>query len=116
MFEKDPIMRDIHKLSRLIGIVMLQKDIAHEEIVDEKGILSLSNFLRVRLRELTAQGRICDAENYLLEVLDTHVTEEKISVALEFYADLATLQGAELTAAGFSREEILEGLTEIAKL
>ena len=113
MFEKDPIMREIHNLSRLIGIVALHKDIAHEQIVDE---VSLSNFLRVRLRELTAQGRINDAENYLFEVLATHVTEEKIAVALEFYADLATLPDAELTAAGFSREEILEGLTEVSKL
>ncbi len=116
MSEKDPIMREIHNLSRLIGIVALNKDIVHEQIVDEASVLSLSNFLRVRLRELTDQGRINDAENYLFEVLGTHVTEEKIAVALEFYADLATLPDAELTAAGFSREEILEGLTEVSKL
>ncbi len=116
MFVSDPIMREIQNLSRLIGIVTLHKDIAHEQIVDEKGILSLSNFLRVRLRELTAQGRINDAENYLFEVLDTHVTEEKIAVALEFYTELGTLTDDQLHAAGFSREEILEGLTALSKL
>ena len=116
MFETDPIMREIQNLSRFIGIVALQKDIAHEQIIDEKGILSLSNFLRVRLRELTAQGRINDAENYLFEVLGTRVTEEKIAVALEFYTELGTLTDDQLQAAGYSREEILEGLTELSKL
>ena len=116
MLEKDPIMREIHNLSRLIGIVALHKDIAQEEIVDENEMLSLSNFLRIRLRELTDLGRINDAENYLFEILATHVTEEKIAIALEFYAELATLPDAQLCAAGFSRKEILAGLMAVSKL
>ena len=116
MFVNDTIMRDIQNLSRFIGIVVLNKDITSEEIVDENGILSLSNFLRIRLRELTDQGRINDAENYLFEVLGTHVTEEKIAVALEFYTEIGTLTDDQLHAAGFSREEILEGLTALSKL
>jgi hypothetical protein len=39
MFERDPIMREIQNLSRLIGIVALHKDIAQEQIVDENGVL-----------------------------------------------------------------------------
>ncbi len=113
MVKEDYIMRLIHEAVRtllklLFGIEEQKKE--EFEFADAK----MEELYR-RLKQMAHKGQINEAENLLSEVLDKE-QKEGFALALFFYVELNDLEEEALEQAGFSREEIQEGILAAARL
>ena len=66
------------------------------------------------LEYVLRQGQLGKAEDLLFEHLDPE-DEGVLAAALDFYRQANALTDGELEAQGFTREELLEGLSQVAK-
>ncbi len=73
-----------------------------------------SGQLAQALTSLLRQGQLGKAEDLLFEHLDPE-DEGVLAAALDFYRQANALTDGELEAQGFTREELLEGLSQVAK-
>lgn len=113
MFEQDYIMRKIKDLVRFLARTFLNKDVVTYElpIVEE---YTKTDYIHEELIILLEQGKINEAENLLFENLQTD-DKRYMELALDFYERLNNFEDGFLEENNFSREEIREGLKEIAK-
>lgn len=109
MFEEDYIMRLIHEIVRTILKLLFHIEEDKEEILisDEKTKEKMDDLLK-----LVKQKNINEAENLLLDELDTNNLEE-LKMGLFFYRQINKFSEEELEEAGFSREEIRMGIEGI---
>ena len=68
-----------------------------------------------RLKQLAAEGKINEAENRLSELLDGE-DREAFQMGILFYDYINTFTDEQLEQAGYSREEIEEGILAAARL
>ncbi len=68
-----------------------------------------------KLKLLAREGRIDEAENQLSDLLDG-TDREAFKMAILFYDYVNTFEEEQLEEAGYSREEISEGILAAAKL
>ena len=113
MFTNDYIMRQIENLANFLGKVIFQKETFKLEIFDNEWNFSGEGLLYLRLKKMVDEGEINEAENLLYYEIDRQQPEKLMAVALRFYNDLQQLSDERLSECGFSRIEILEGLTEL---
>ena len=111
-FEQDWVMRQIEMAVRFIAKTILKKDGVSYEIQDEEKLTD-ADLLYLRLKKLVAGRRICEAEDLLFDSFKKD-SPEYLTLALDFYRSVNALSDEELKAADFSRQEIREGLSEIA--
>lgn len=116
MFEKDYLMRYIEEITEAMGKVLFEKQAGAEELIDEQGALSETNFFSYRLNRMIGEGRIGEAENLLFDAIQERPDPAYLQVALDFYGNLEKRSEAELKAGNFSREEVLEGLRDVQKI
>lgn len=112
-FKQDWLMRQIEMLVEFVAAIVFHKQTITYEIKDESN-LSEADLRYKNLKALTAEGKICEAENMLFDKLDTNDTEY-LKLALDFYQNINKMSDEELEAHNFSREEINEGANEIMK-
>lgn len=113
MFKQDYIMNMINQMVRFL--IKLIFGIGEGEAVEY-----LLNEDRVKVKyeslvQLVDIGRINEAENFLYEQLDERNIGD-LKVGLMFYEHLNTLSDERLAEAGFSRDEIKDGLLTFTKL
>jgi len=113
VFNNDYIMRAIEDLSYMLAKVIFNKDVTANEIIDEQGNFSESNFLYHQLLKKVDEGKINEAENLLFESVGNNPSPEYLKVAIDFYTGLEKLSDAYLISCEFPREEILDGLNSI---
>lgn len=113
MYEEDYIMRSITNLIRFLSKFFYGKDIAVYEL-SENEEYTQSDSLHKNLLALLSVGKINEAENQLFEKINFK-DNRTIMVAIDFYQRLNNLDNEFLQANNFSREEIEEGLRNIAK-
>lgn len=113
MWEQDYIMRLIGDMIKFIAKVFLGKSQISYKISYEDEH-SHTDLLHKRLLELIELGKINEAENLLFEEMDTN-NMEYLELALDFYQRLSKLNDDFLERNNFSREEIIEGLKDLAK-
>lgn len=112
-YQQDYIMRMVTNLVRLLSKIIFDKDIPTYEVSnDEK--YSKSDDLHKNLLALLSEGKINEAEDMLFEDFDPSVNRD-LKLALDFYNRLNNLDDEYLLENNFSREEIEEGLRDIAK-
>lgn len=117
MYNNDYILRQIELLGRGIRVLTgVQEAGDEEEMVAENGEVSGELFLLYRLRQLVYENRINEAEDLLFESLERQQSDEYAAVAAAFYAEVQKLSDAQLEEAGFSREEIAQGLADAGRL
>ncbi|ADU28022.1 DUF6483 family protein [Ethanoligenens harbinense] len=116
MFENDYWMRQIEDITKALGNMLFEKQSGTVELFDEQGVLSETSFLSYRLNRMIGDGQINEAENLLFDAIEEDPKTGYLKVALDFYATLEKRSDAELTAAGFSRAEILDGLQAVQKI
>lgn len=116
MFNNDYIMRAIEDLSYMLAKVIFNKDVTANEIIDEQGNFSESNFLYHQLLKKVDEGKINEAENLLFESIENNPSSEYLKVAIDFYVGLEKLSDETLNSNSFPREEILEGLLCINRI
>ena len=111
MFEQDYIMRLINEIVRAILKLLFGIDTASptDELLkgsEEKETLE-------KLYDLVDAGKISEAENMIYDLTETGEMV-KLEIALLFYAYLNDKDDDFLEANDFSREEVKNGLTDIA--
>lgn len=117
LYNNDYILRQIELLGKGVRVLAGVEEAGYgEELIAENGEVSGELFLLYRLRQLLAENRINEAEDLLFENLERQPTDEYAAVAAEFYAEVYKLSDAQLERAGFSREEIAQGLADVRRL
>ena len=112
-YEKDYIMRQIHGISRMLAKMLFNKEVSDDhEILTlmEESTREASDYLF----RLIDEGRINEAENRLFEILrDTSWERHQLAaMVLAFYDRVNSKDDEFLLKAGFSRDEIPEGLED----
>ena len=111
--EKDYVMRIIHEMIRTMAKLLLNIDVddnKQEQFLD--GVMADEYG---RLLSMIGKGEINEAENRLCEFLDEE-NMDHLELALRFYDKLNELDDETLERAGFSRDEIKEGLMRTARI
>ncbi len=115
-YEKDYIMRLIHGIARTLARILFGKDEENgEEIasVMSRAVHEKDDYFR----RMIDAGDINKAEDRLFEMIESSAWAEKemAALVLSFYDHANSKPDEFLAAAGFSREEIISGLTDAMK-
>lgn len=114
MFQEDFIMRQIEAFARTLALLLFGKQTTVYELPagqEETG----ADELHRRLLALLEQGQVNQAEDLLFESLDSG-ERRYLEVAIDFYTRLNEWGDDALEQAGFSREEVEQGLRACARL
>ena len=113
-YEQDYIMRLIKQVIRaLIGILLNKRTTPEYDMPVNRQQTSGEDLL-ARLVNLADAGKICEAENELSDLLESG-SDTAYMIALMFYDHLNEYTDSFLEEHCFSREEIREGVLEVAK-
>ena len=116
MYQQDYIMRLIKEMINFLAKIYLHIDdkdeVYYDLLYENKN--SQTDYLHKELLKLIQLGKINEAENLLFEKLDKS-NKKHIELALDFYNRLNNLDNDFLKKNNFSREEIADGLKDIAK-
>ena len=113
MYEQDYIMRMINNLVKFLSKIVFNKEIPVYETSQKKDYAQ-SDDLHKNLLSLLSDGKINEAEDMLFEDFNPKDNKD-LMVALDFYNRLNNMDDEYLKANDFSREEIEQGLRDIAK-
>lgn len=110
--EKDYIMRMIKEMVRMLISLVLGKSNVLVELPPESKY-GISGDRLSKWKEMIDKGYINDAENILLDSMD-YTNREMIAELVFFYEYTSEKDDAFLEQNNYSREEILEGLKQLA--
>lgn len=113
MVREDYIMRLIHESVRTLLKLLFNIDEVKEDEIEFESI-ELETIYR-KLKLLAVNGNINEAENQLSELLDGE-NQESFKMAILFYDYINTFEDEKLEQAGYSREEIDEGILMAARI
>lgn len=113
-YQKDWVMKQIQSMIQLVARYFFKKDIIEYEVIDETNITQ-TDLLHKELVGLLNSLRINEAENLLFERIISNDLNH-LAVALDFYRRLNELSDEQLEESNFSRDEIKNGLEEIARM
>lgn len=113
MVKEDYIMRIIHEAVRTLLKLLFHIDEEKEDEIEFESLEAETRYRRLKL--LADEGQINEAENELSEFLDGE-NREAFQMAIMFYDYINTFEDEKLERAGYSREEINEGILTVAKL
>lgn len=111
-FEQDYIMRMIKQMVKALISFVLGKENPLVELPLEEQYRSSEGFKR-ELLDMVNDGLINEAENLLYEKID-YSHKESVSDAVAFYGYLNELDNDFLEQHNYTREEVAEGLKNIA--
>lgn len=114
MFEQDYIMRQIHMLVQAIARIFFGRQEVSAALPGNSLHYTKDDQWHHSILELVDQGRINDGENLLFDGLEPG-NRKHLLIALDFYQQLNAMDDAALLKGGFSRDEILQGLGDVAK-
>ena len=114
MYQQDYIMRMVTNLVRFLSKIIFNKEIPVYEI-SQKEEYSQSDDLHKNLLALLSEGKLNEAEDMLFEDFNPRVNRD-LKLALDFYNRLNNLDDDYLEENNFSREEIGDGLRDMAKI
>ncbi len=108
--KQDYMMRQIHQL-----IEVLFGELLREKRKAKGNIAVIENEKFANLLGLVEQYEINQAENILFEEINANKPED-FEMALQFYQKLNEKDDAFLAKANYTREEIQQGIQDIAKI
>ena len=120
MITEDYLMRQIEIIGRALAKLLFNKETT-EYIVIDYAVPTDTDVIHNQLLGLIDDGKLNEAENLLFEKIEAELEENPegnkyLEVAVDFYARLNDLSSSVLDECGFEREEIDEGLREVADL
>lgn len=111
--EKDYIMRIIKEMARVLFSVMLGKQYTQVELpLENKFSVSGTDF--DDFKTMVDQGKINEAENFILENLD-YTNKEAVAAAALFYEYVSEKSEDFLKVHNYSLEEAFEGMKQLAE-
>ena len=113
-YEQDYVMRLIKQVIRaLIGTLLNKRTtLEHEMLANQQQ--NSGDDLFQRLAVLADQGKICEAENMLLEAMESG-SDEALRAGLLFYEHINEYDDDYLEEHNFSRAEIWQGVLDTAE-
>ena len=113
-------MRQIEIIGRTLAKLLFNKSSTEYVIIDYQNFKE-TDIIHGKLRELIDEGNLNEAENLLFEHIEEELGDkpekrEYLEVAIDFYARLNDLSNDILESCGFEREEIEEGMKEVAEM
>ena len=120
MITQDWFMRQIEMMGRALAKLIFNKDTTEYAIIDYQQ-LKETDIIHNELLALINEGKLNEAENLLFEKIYAELEEnpdkkEYLEVAIDFYARLNELSNKILDECGFERDEINEGMREVADI
>ena len=113
MLRQSFLQRQIEALGGALARMLLGRDTLRLEFPAE-ALPSPERDLQARLLARLAAGDVCGAEDALFDAATQPPDAGWLAVALGFYDRLDGWTDEALLAAGFPREEILQGLQDVA--
>lgn len=115
MYQQDYVLRQIELFSQGIARIFFHREQVSYSWPVSRTLYTRRDLWYRRVLLLLEEGKINAAENLLFEEMDSR-DPRCLEAALDFYARLAALDEEQLNAAGFSREEIAQGLADASRL
>jgi len=117
---QDWLMRQIEIIGRTLAKLIFNKE-STEYVIINNQILTETDMIYNRLNQLIDEGNLNEAENLLFEKIDEEVGENPdnnkyLEVAVDFYSRLNDMDNKTLEGYDFEREEIDEGIREVAEI
>ncbi len=112
MLTEDWMLRQVEALARSIAYLVFQKDTTEYVPTGAEADGPVDGLHR-RLLERVNAGDICGAEDLLYTEADLD-DRRYLELAVDFYSRLNDLTDRQLEEGGFSREEIQDGLRDLA--
>lgn len=112
MLQEDWMMRQIESMVGFLTLTVLKKKQPGRDRSNQESGTDTEE-LKKRLASMVREGKINEAENLLFETVDDG-DQSCLDTAIDFYSGLNRLDRNTLEKNGFSREEIEDGLKEIA--
>ena len=111
--QQDWLMRQIEMMIAAIIQLLSEKAGKEYSLQDE---IKQERFteLKQKLTDLLNEGQLGEAENLLFFELEDG-DESILAIAIDFYQKANTLSDKELDEQGFTRSELLEGLSDVAE-
>ena len=115
-YEKEYIMRLIHGIARILARMLFDKDLEEDgefvTILEEAGRESNDY-----LKRMIDAGQVNAAEEKLFDIIESAAWDDrqKAALVISFYDYLNGKDDEFLTAADFSRDEIISGLEDAMK-
>ena len=103
------MLTQIEGLARAIAKIFFKKESAVYEVQADR----FTDELYQRVQGMIAQGQINEAENLLYDYMDTS-NSDYLMLVLDFYNKLNTLDESFLEAHDYGRDEIMQGLKDVA--
>lgn len=107
----DWLMRQIANLGD--GLQQLLKKDDRATIPQPTNAIADDEILSEILNGLVESGQIDEAENLLFRCIENYPLVENYKIGLDFYKSLILLDEKELNNAGWSKEEIKDGLNDL---
>lgn len=112
MFQQDYILRQIEMLTRELARIFFRKEKVDYVFPEREAGYSDDDIWYAQILRLLAAEKINAAEDALFDGFDASAV--RLRAALDFYSRLSLLSDEALARAHFSREEIAQGLRDIA--
>lgn len=111
--QDDHMIRNIQDVGRLIAKLLLHEQQPSYTLPEDKEDYTQADKLFANIMELAENGMINEAENELyMGMVDDD--ENYLELALTFYLYLNDMDGDFLDDHGYSREEVLDGIKDLA--
>ena len=111
--QDDHMIRNIQDVGRLIAKLLLHEQQPNYTLPENEADYTDADKLFASVMKLAEEGKINEAENELYEgMVEENV--DYLELALTFYLYLNDMDGDFLDDNGYSREEVLEGMKDLA--
>ncbi|MDD7219710.1 MAG: DUF6483 family protein [Clostridia bacterium] len=111
--QDDHMIRNIQDVGRLIAKLLLGEQMPAYTLPERKEDYTEADRLFEQIMDLASQGKINEAENTLYAGM-VEGDRDYLELALTFYLYLNDMDGDFLDDNGYSREEVLEGMKDLA--
>ncbi len=115
MFKHDNTKRQIQNELQFLSRTMFKKDLVKYQLPPDGAPYGPTDTLYEELDRLTRNGEINQAENLLFDKIDPNNTKY-LELAIDFFAQLDAMEDDYLISHNYTREEIEEGLQDIASM
>lgn len=113
IYQKDWLMRQIEAMIAAILQFLFHTEELNEQMPPEITTQTETE-LRTKLDNWLSTGMLCKAEDWLFENLDDS-NDMWLRLAVYFYSEMNKMADDFLEEHDFSREEVLEGLTDVCR-
>ena len=117
---QDWLMRQIEIIGRTLAKLIFNKETTEYVITDHRKF-SETDMIYNELQKLIDEGKLNEAENLLFDKIYEEIEENPesrlyLEVAIDFYSRLNEMESRVLESYDFEREEVDEGIREVAEI